>query len=50
LNEAKTKRKRSENCHHFRFEAKLSEMEAKFFPSIQKKGFLLVFASEVEQK
>jgi hypothetical protein len=50
-NEAKTKQKRSENCHQFCFKAKLSETEAKFFfASMRKKCFSLVFASEAKQK
>ncbi len=50
-NEAKTKQKRSKNCHRFRFEAKWSETEEKKFSlRCEKSAYLLVFASEAKWK
>jgi hypothetical protein len=34
----------AKNCHHFRFEAKLSETEAKFFRFDAKKVFFRLFS------
>jgi hypothetical protein len=49
--EAKTNKKRSENCQQFCFKAKWSKTEAKFFSLLcEKSVFSLVFASEAKRK
>ncbi len=43
IKRSERRRKRSENCHHFRFEAKWSETEAKFFSFDARKVFFACF-------